>query len=238
MSILTLVHHGQMESFVGHSHPLSQLGRQQAQLLGRYWASQDYAVHQVYLGSHRLHRQTHELTRTAYQEYSKNTWPEAVMVPDFNDHQGPQVFRSLLPQLPEAEQWLARLGRALLQDEASLRRAWLETSIHVTRKWVRGEIDAETIEPWPAFRVRVVHAVERILKRIEEHERAVIFTSAGVVGAVVGHALKLKNEGILQLGWTLRNTAVCELFTSKRQLSLSTFNLTAHLPTAELLTYL
>ena len=71
-------------------------------------------------------------------------------------------------------------------------------------------------------------------------KKIALFTSGGVVSAVMQMALGLSDEDTIRLSWQIRNTSVSILKYSDKRLGLSSFNSVAHLEIrneAELLTY-
>jgi len=101
----------------------------------------------------------------------------------------------------------------------------------VTRRWVAGDVDAGDAESWLAFRARVERGLSRLVDDAAGPGRTVAaFTSAGAIGAVLGHALGLGDEKSLEIGWVVKNASLTELLFSGGRVTLSSFNGLPHLP--------
>ena len=98
-------------------------------------------------------------------------------------------------------------------------------------------MEAPDIPTWEQFCHRVEAAVGRIRSNAPKSARVAVFTSGGPTAATARVALQLSYEATLELTWSPRNASVSEFLFSQDRFSLSTFNSTAHLPDAPLLTY-
>jgi broad specificity phosphatase PhoE len=104
-------------------------------------------------------------------------------------------------------------------------------------KWVKGEVTAEGVESWNDFCLRVERGLARVVRDTPAAGSAVIFTSAGAIGAAMRRALHLSAEDMLQVTWMLRNGSFSEFLASGERFTLSTFNAHPHLDSDGLLTY-
>ena len=109
---------------------------------------------------------------------------------------------------------------------------------HISRKWVRDELDLDghSFEPWQAFRRRVHSALDHILQREGRGRTVVVVTSGGPAAVATGRALQLDDERTLELSWIVQNIAVTELLFTGEQLSLKSFNSLPRLVDRELAT--
>lgn len=240
MSVLYLVRHGQTSLFNEDYDQLSPIGIEQARGLGLHWSSIGVKFDRVFLGPRQCHRQTHDAARASFRATSDDPWPEPIVLPEFNDHQGDQVFRHVVPYMEERDVLLRKLGGAFLKGDLTMRRAWMESYVRISRRWMRNELDVDTsqFESWSAFRQRITRGLEGLVRMATPRERIAVFTSAGPMAATMGQSLDLDDTAILKLNWAVRNAAISEFFFSAQQLSLSAFNTTPHLLDQKLLTYI
>lgn len=210
MSLLLLVRHGQASLLEGDYDRLSELGHEQARLLGRHWARAGLAPDEAWVGPRLRHRQTYDAVAQGLAE-GGSAIPPARPLPELDEHHGHAVL--------EAE--LRRRGGAAITD----RREYLRLFQRVLLAWARGEVagDGEE-EPWRQFRARVATGLARLTTAREGGRTVVAFTSGGFVAAAVGEVLGLDDGKIVELSWTIRNSSFTELLFSGGRTSLRAYN--------------
>ena len=102
MSVLTLVRHGQASFFADDYDRLSEVGEQQARLLGEYWARQQIRFDEVYTGPRQRQQRTAELTGAAYRQAGL-PWPEPVVLADLDEYDLAGIAQQLAPGIFPAE---------------------------------------------------------------------------------------------------------------------------------------
>ena len=100
-----------------------------------------------------------------------------------------------------------------------------------------GEFAAPSIESWDEFCLRVERGLALVVSKTTAAASAVIFTSAGPIGAAMRRALHLSGEDALRVTWMSRNASFSEFLASGERFTLSTFNAHPHLDGDGLLTY-
>jgi broad specificity phosphatase PhoE len=85
--------------------------------------------------------------------------------------------------------------------------------------------------------LRVERGLVQVMRGVTPAASAVIFTSAGPIGAAVRRALHLSPEDTLQMSWMSRNASFSEFRASGERLTLSAFNAHPHLDEDSMLTY-
>jgi broad specificity phosphatase PhoE len=106
--------------------------------------------------------------------------------------------------------------------------------------WAEGKLQAPGVESWQAFSDRVAAAIGEVMAREGRARRVVVSTSAGVVGAAVGHLLGLPPREAIKLSWSVHNSSVTRIQYDGARTSLLSFNAVPHLEHPErrsLLTY-
>jgi broad specificity phosphatase PhoE len=95
--------------------------------------------------------------------------------------------------------------------------------------WAEGKLQAAGVEPWQAFSDRVAAAIAEVMAREGRARRVVVSTSAGVVGAAVGHLLGLPPREAIKLSWSVHNSSVTRIQYDSARTSLLSFNAVPHL---------
>jgi broad specificity phosphatase PhoE len=230
MSQLILVRHGQAAAFQPNSDRLTELGRRQAEQLGKYWVSHGVGFDEVYVGTLQRQVETERLVADAYAAAGL-AWPLAQTRPGWNEYDAGEIMGQLSPVLEAREPSFLRLVadfRAHSQDRDRNRyfQRMFETLMDV---WVRGEIGADGVESFAAFHARVSAARAEVLTG-EGSRRVAVFTSGGPIGACVQLALEAPPPMTMRLNWRVKNGSLTEMtFSGMSRMSLDTFNTTGHL---------
>jgi broad specificity phosphatase PhoE len=245
MSQIILVRHGQA-SFLGSDYDqLCANGEQQARLLGEYWSRRGVTFEKVYSGPRVRQTETARIAAEAYHS-ARADFPEAIVMSEFDEYQAESALRACLPQLLQVDPVIRELRRAYEHAKESAefndrRKTFQKLFEAVISKWVSGEVQADGVEPWNEFCLRVERGLTKVVRATAPAASAVIFTSAGVIGAAVCRALHLSAEDTLQVTWASRNASFSEFLTSvsgsMERFKLSTFNTHPHLDGDSLLTY-
>jgi broad specificity phosphatase PhoE len=221
MATLVLVRHGQASAGAADYDRLSPIGEAQARLLGEYWGRRRVAFDAVFTGPRVRHVRTTELALEGAAQHGVR-WPAPVSIEDL-DEMRPEGLIRKLPEL------LA--SHPALRGADSPRR----TFDALMGLWVRGEVDAPDVEPWPVFRDRVARGLEAA-KLAGKGKRVVAFTSGGPITAAMQIALASPSESTFQLLAAVRNASVSEFLYSGDRFGLSSFNAVPHLEEAAHLT--
>jgi broad specificity phosphatase PhoE len=234
MSLLLLVRHGKASPMTDDYDQLSELGFEQSRLLGHHFADARLTFDAVYVGPRKRHAQTLECVASAYRARGL-AWPEPVRIDELDEHQGVLLLYKLLPRLAEEDPSMREVAEAMARGEMPALQGMLATFKSVTRRWVRGEIGHDDIEPWSGFRGRVARALEAMTASGRK-KTVVAFTSAGAVAAAIGEVLSTPDEKVLDMSWALHNGSFSEVAFSDGGLGMKSFNATPHLRDARLVT--
>ncbi len=241
MSNIILVRHGQASFLERNYDQLCANGGAQSRLLGEYWARRGMVFGNVYSGPRVRQLETARIVAEAYRSAGLG-FPESVVMSEFDEYQAEAVLRESLPQLLRVNAEIRELRRAYDESSESAssdarRRTFQKLFEAVIGKWVAGDITAAGVEPWHDFCLRVERGLAQIMHDTPSSASAVIFTSAGPIGAAMRRALHLSAEDTLQLTWMSRNASFSEFLASGERFTLSTFNAHPHLDGDGLLTY-
>ena len=230
MSTLYLIRHGQASYGEPDYDRLSPRGIEQALAIGRWAARAQLGA--LFAGPLRRQQQTAQYAN----EGAGGGLPPAQELGELAEYPAFEMLQHMVPRLVAEEPRFAQLTNAptprLLDDAFRT----------ILSRWSRDEWITEGVERVTAFVDRVRTALDRVLRAAGSGARLACVTSAGPIGVAVGLVFGIPAERMVRTGIVVRNASITELrFRSQGfdwqpdQLSLVTFNLTAHLP-AELQT--
>lgn len=235
MSRLLLVRHGQASFGARDYDALSDLGKQQSQVLGGALAARGAAPDLVLRGNMRRHTQTAEALLQG-----ADTEAEVRLDDGWDEFDFQQVVEVHKPMYRNRTLMKADLARTLRPVQA-----FQEVFEAATARWSSGEHDADYPESFPAFRARVAAALGRAEELARERRVVVVASSGGPIAMAAalltaGDAVRPDQLAVLwsALNRVSVNTGVTKVIAGKRGLSLSTYNEHTHLETdLRLLTY-
>jgi broad specificity phosphatase PhoE len=225
VSTLTLVRHGQAQAFQKKTAALSGIGEQQAAALARWWLAAGVSFDEVYTGS--LPRQTHteQIVARTFSEAGE-PWPQACCDPSWNEYDAPGVLARMVPASPYLAALAADFEAARGTPDQNRRFQRMFEAAMLA--WLHGEIDADDVELWPAFRDRVSAALAQIVGG-PPSRRVAIFTSGGPIGFTAHYALQAPPRSFLEINWRIRNTSLTQFIFDRERLTLDSFNCISHL---------
>lgn len=231
MSTLFLMRHGQASFGQKNYDRLSELGRRQAELTGRYLGRHGQRFDAAYCGAMDRQRATAEAALAGLDRP-----PKLTVIPEFNEYNSGTIIKALLPGMIDEEPDLAPVAERMYQD----RRAFQAVYEGAMLRWISGRYDIGPAEPWAEFTARIEAALGRVMAENGPGRTAIVFTSGGPISAVARHALALNDETALRLTWVIKNASLSSFLYNRTGLSLFTFNSTAHLEPSggeDLITY-
>ncbi len=237
MSRLILVRHAQASIHAADYDQLSPLGERQAVALAEHWLRLGVELDAVYSGPLRRQRHTAELVAGAYRE-SDRSWPSLQTLPHLAEHQGLAVVKHLRGAMAPHDEKVAAWVERLEDDPPNRLEIYLEMFRYLTRRWVREDlpIDDLPFESWKAFRARVEQGMETLALEHEGGRTVAAFASAGSIAAMVGRALELADERVLEMSWAARNITTTELLFSGGRWAVRSFNALPHLTDPSMIT--
>jgi broad specificity phosphatase PhoE len=224
MGKIYLVRHGQASFGTSDYDRLSDLGKEQGRLLGKWLAETGQRFDTVVTGDMRRHRETAEACISMLPDNVAPPRQAWITDAGFNEYDHEEVLQRHRPDFVDpiaVKQFLSegddakRLFQRMFEDAMS--------------RWMSGRHDDEYREPWPVFRERVLGALHRLLASAGQSQNILVFTSGGTIATVCQHLLSLQDRQMAELNWTLVNAAVTKLLYRPGRVSLSYMNSYAHL---------
>ena len=223
MSILYLVRHGQAAFGSDDYDRLTPLGAEQCRALARHWASLDRPAPQVYAGAMRRHRESAE---AFHDELARAGWAPggitALAGIEEYDHEGLlDRHAAACPGAPAfADCW---------RDRKVLQRSLEQALVAWTGPGIAG------YPAFAGFRDRCAAALAALMRSIGRGQAAMLFGSAGSLGAALQPVLGLGDRELMRLTLNFYNTGVSTLLFNATQTAIESINAVAHLERAETL---
>lgn len=213
MSEIYFVRHGQASFGSSNYDQLSELGHEQARLLGEYFRERDMGFDHIITGDMVRHRETAEgicvgmgLGARQFEVYSE--------LNEFDFH---SVLRAYITQFPEhalpekpvAKDFFQRLKKGILL-------------------WSAGELEGELPETWASFEQRLQVFRQGIQQR-HAGQRLLVVSSGGAIAMLIRQLLQAPESVMVELNLQTRNTALTHCRFNSHSMRLSSFNNVPHL---------
>ena len=225
MGTLYLIRHGQASYGEADYDRLSPRGIEQALAVGRWAAGAKLGA--LFAGPLRRQQQTAHHAH----EGASGTLPAVQPLAELAEYPAFEMLQHMVPRLIAEDRKFAQLTSTptpRLLDDA------FQT---ILSKWSRDEWTVEGVERVATFVERIRAGLDRVLRAAGSGARLACVTSAGPIGVAVGLVFGIPAERMVRTSVVVRNASITELrFRSQGfdwqpdQLSLVTFNVTAHLP--------
>lgn len=234
MGQIYLVRHGQA-SFGTHDYDrLSELGVEQARVLGDWFSHCGRRFDHAVSGGLRRHDQTAVACLAAMPDSLKPQKPLR-MDKGFEEYDHQEVLIRYRPDFADTD-----ATRRLLAESDNPRKAFQKFFADAMARWMEGKFDVEYRESWPAFRKRCMDALNRSVEEAGASQATVVFTSGGAIAAIAQELLGIPDTQVAMLNFSLVNSAVTKLLHQPGRVSLSYLNNFSHLEQsgrAEFVTY-
>ena len=223
MGQIYLVRHGQASFGTEDYDRLSELGAEQARLLGEWFATCKQSFNQVVTGSLKRHRQTADACIGVLPKAQRvdTDWQTDA---GFNEYDHDDVLIQHRPDFADS----TAIQRFLAENQHG-KRAFQQIFQESMTRWMSGLHDADYREPWPVFRQRCVASLERLVDSAGPSQNIIVFTSGGTIATLCQHLLDLQDRQMAELNWSLVNSAVTKLLYQSGRVSLSYLNNFSHL---------
>jgi broad specificity phosphatase PhoE len=230
LSFTYLVRHAQAGTRDNYD-VLSDLGHEQARLLGEHFAEQGIELSTVITGTMRRQQHTAEIACAAMASAGL-PMPEIIADERWNEFSLISIYRSIAKRLIEESAEFAcdyeEMLEALRRDPHTVGGATGRCDFQIVRAWMDNRYPEYEGESWASFRSRIEACAAELTNHNSEHTIA-IFTSATPIAITAGAALGLSDEKLLSLLGVLYNTGITTLRARGKELRLFTLNATPHL---------
>lgn len=223
MSVLLLVRHGQASFGKRNYDALSDVGHEQARILGAALATRGVRPTRIVTGGMRRHAETAEgiLAGLDSADYGG---PELVVDDGWDEFNFDHVIQVHKPIYRSKALMFADFARTPAAERRARFQALFEAA---TSRWSGGDADDDYEESFPAFAQRVDAALERTVA--EAQGTVLVVSSGGPVGLVASRLLTGDGSLWASLNRVAVNTGVTKLVTGRSGVTLSTYNDHSHL---------
>ncbi|RKI38974.1 histidine phosphatase family protein [Corallococcus sp. AB004] len=218
MGALYFIRHGQASFGAKDYDKLSDVGVQQARVLGEALRTRLPKVDAVVTGTMLRHRETAD---ACLQSLGQPVEP--MRTAGFNEFDHEEVVHRHTPRY--ADFAVLREELAAMKDP---RRAYQDLFTQAVGRWVAGGHDSEYRESWSAFKARCLEALAALVASLGPSRTALVFTSGGPITAISQDLLGIPDEHAFRTNWTLANCGITKVIYSERGRYLSTLNEHGH----------
>ena len=230
MGAIYLLRHGQASFGSNNYDQLSPAGHQQAKVLGQALKARGVKPEVLVSGTMQRHLET---AAGALGEMG-------LAIDAMHQHSGVNEFDHENVIEVAEPRYVDKL--VMMSDMAASgdpRRAFQKFFQDAVARWVGGNHDDEYKEPWSVFKLRVVSALEELVKMTPPKGSTLVFTSGGTISVVCAHLLGLNDSQAFTINWTLANAGITKIQAGRDGLHLISVNEHAHVEGTQpsLLTY-
>lgn len=224
MGNLYLIRHGQASFGAADYDVLSTVGQRQAELLGDFLAKAGIQLHRCVSGSLKRQQDTarHALARLPQP-------PRLETHHGFDEFDAQGLIRALLPGLLTNEPEAARVMRNASEHPVEFQRLFER----LVAQWLEGNAECASSESWAAFVSRTGDALTSLLRGAAPGENIAVFTSGGVITALLHRYTGLAPSEAFRLNWQIYNSSLSHLRFRGCDVTLVSFNGHAHLQLAQ-----
>lgn len=233
MSVILLVRHGQASFGKKDYDALSDLGHEQARVLGRALAARNVTPDLVVRGELRRHRETAEGIIEGLGAAERGLDLEPAVDAGWDEFDFQHVVQVHKPLYRSRTLMLADLAVSRQRREK-----FQKVFEDATERWTGGTSDGDYHESFPAFSTRVDAALRRTAELTSPGGTVLVVSSGGPIGLATSHLLAGDASLWANLNKVAVNTGVTKVVSGRTGLTLSSYNEHTHLEhDRRLLTY-
>lgn len=205
MAVIYFVRHGQAAFGERDYDQLSRIGERQARILGHHLSRVSPRLDLMCSGGLVRHDRTAELAREAMGDKR----PPLRTHQAFTEYDHVGLFRAYLPGYFAREDAAASSVEEMLADPRALERALR----HVLKAWMENrDHEGAPVKSWTAFCEGAVAGLDDLLSGLGPRSRVMVFTSGGVITAILRAVLGLSHLRTLGLALSIYNASVSQLY--------------------------
>jgi broad specificity phosphatase PhoE len=235
---LILVRHGQASFLSDDYDRLSDLGREQARLLGGYLLHHGLTINATYTGPRLRQIDTGRIVGETL-EVAGQHWPDMETLDGLDECHSELLLDKVLPLLGEQHEDIHTLIEAFeaAHGHGEKRKAFQRMFDRVMRLYIHGRFSLEGLESWADFTERVNASLSYMMDHAGKRATVVAFTSGGPIAIAAQRALNTDPDTTLEFMWQGRNAAVTEFVFSRDRFTLVMYNAVPHLSDAAMWTH-
>jgi broad specificity phosphatase PhoE len=227
MGNLILVRHGQASYLSDNYDQLSDKGREQAALLGKYFKTHNYHFTKYYTGPLERQKDTLSLLLQAYK--STNEVPAKMnIIQELREHKAPQLLREIYDNLLISNQQINTLDTEIKSDPSLKRKNSILIFNEFIKLWVSGKTSVlPGYDTWKNYKAEVKTIIPKIFT---SKENTLVVTSGGTKTAIISDILDLENNHVTaDINIHMKNTSITKFKISEDNISMISMNELPHL---------
>lgn len=217
MPSIYLIRHGQASFGQENYDALSEVGRQQAEKLGRSLKNRVNQFDQICVGSMFRHQQTAESCLGSMEMQSEpSKWHKDA---GWNEYDHQDILAQMGPEFATAES----IQRFIVKQENP--KAVFEKLFNdAMNRWMSGNFDRDYVETWSDYQSRIKWALADVCSNYTQAKNIAVFTSGGPISVLAQHLLGVPAQNIMHLNWTLVNCGVTKVISTGKRTFVSSMN--------------
>ena len=220
MPVIYLIRHGQASFGADNYDQLSDLGEQQAGILGTALTRRLNQFDVVSLGSMQRHTQTARSCLAAMGQDFDSI--ETQINVGWNEYDHADILAQLRPELATAQS-----TTAFIAQQKNPKQVFEKVFNQAIDRWVDGHYD-DYIETWLNYKMRVKAALQVVIEENANAKHIAVFTSGGPISLLSQSLLGVPEQNIMQLNWTLVNCGITRLVATLSRTFVSSLNEHVH----------
>ncbi len=188
MKTILLARHGQASLGEDNYDKLSELGIEQASILGQFYADNKRQVDKIFTGSMVRQMNTAKHFCKPYLLGSGRSVP-AQTFSQLNEFDHEEVLFTFLGCKDKVE-FKAKFAEENNASKTALLQMFQDAMI----RWVAGEHDDEYQETWSQFSERATEGLNKVIAETEDDSVSLVFTSGGIISSTICRLLENKNN--------------------------------------------
>ncbi len=188
MKTILLARHGQASLGDDNYDKLSELGIEQASILGQFFADNQRQVDKIITGSMIRQQDTAKHFCKPYLLGSGRSVP-AQSFSELNEFDHEEVLFAYLGCKDKAE-----FKTKFIEEHNASKTALLQMFQKAMTRWVSGEHDDDYQETWSQFSQRANEGLNKIIDETENGSVSLVFTSGGIIGSTICRLLENENN--------------------------------------------
>ncbi len=223
MSVLFVIRHGQASFGNEQYDQLSELGIRQARILGDFLRRCDIRFQGFFSGPKK--RQVETACIAMEQMFPERGAPRPTVFDELSEYDASRVIKGYFESEGySSDQALERIKETLKDPDY-----FFQLFKRAVRMWFTGDLSARGLESRREFRKRVLRGLSRIGAESDRRTKSVLFTSGGVIAAIMQEATGIADETAFELAWDIRNASISVFEYRRDRFKLLCFNSAAHL---------
>lgn len=223
MASIILVRHGQASFGAQNYDQLSATGERQAKALGCHFNRCDIQPSLVLSGNMSRHIATRDHC-LAQMDPVKSLSHTAIINPEWNEFDHENVLSVFDARLSSPQS-----TGAFLSSQTNPAHAFITLFTQAITQWQLQEDNTAYTESWLHFKQRINRAMQQLIEQVSEQDIAIVYTSGGVISALILDLLVMPNEQMMTLNQQVINASMTKIFVKHKQAHLVSFNEHAYL---------